>query len=168
MSTDVIKVGSLHDRRLIELAARGKTPEEMAEVTGLDPFECIARLKYVLESMDTWSPTEMSKIILVQMQDVLGRLQDAFDENRDPRMASAVAASLKGISDHYMRMRELAMREDEVIGKHQEKILRLMIENAYNPVRDWVARKFDASPDTLLEMDDVFVGALRRADSGTR
>ena len=167
-SKEIAHIGSAHDRRLIELAARGKTPEEMSEATGLDPFECVDRLKYVLTSMDIWSATEMSKIILVQMQELLGDLRDAFDSDPDPRMATALASAMKNVSEHYMKMRDLAMREEEIIGKQQEKILRLMIENAYNPVRSWVEERFNATPQDLEDMDDVFVGALRRADSGTR
>lgn len=159
---------SLIDERLVDLAARGKSANEMSEITGLDPAECLMRVRNTLASIDQWSATEMSKLILIQMQDILNVFKDEFDRSPNPRMADAVAKNLKNISEHYMKMRELTLKEEGLLGEMQSQMLKLYIELAYNPVRAYVGKKFNATSQELDEMDAVFVNAMKEADSGTR
>lgn len=159
---------TLTDQRLVELAAQGKTAEEMSQITGLDAAECLVRVRNSLSAIDQWTPTEMSKLILLQMQEMLAQFKSAFEKKPTAQMADSVAKSLKNISDHYLKMRDLTIREEGIIGEQQKQILKLLLELAYNPVRDWVAREFGATPAQLDDMDAIFVQALREADNGSR
>lgn len=137
-------------------------------MTGVPADVAVIRIQNALSGVDQWSATEMSKLLLIQMQSMTELFQREFERTLDPKMAEVLTKNVKAVSDHYMKMRELAIKEEGLIGEQQRQLLRLFMEMAYVPVREWVADTFDARPDQLTEMDKIFVEAMKDKNNETR
>lgn len=156
---------SIRDSQLIDFAAKGMSFEDMANRTGQDPVQIARRIRHIINSIDQWTAIEMSKIIMLQMQDVLGTIKNRMESNSaSPEWAETTVKTLKTVSDHYMKMRELTLKETELIGDTQMRGLKMLMESAYQPLRAHLA---DTYPDVNLhEVDMVFISALRQANDG--
>lgn len=137
-------------------------------MTGVPADVAVIRIQNALSGVDQWSAVEMSKLLLIQMQSMTELFQREFERTLDPKMAEVLTKNVKAVSDHYMKMRELAIKEEGLIGEQQRQLLRLFMEMAYVPVREWVADTFDARPDQLTEMDKIFVEAMKDKNNETR
>lgn len=137
-------------------------------MTGVPADVAVIRIQNALSGVDQWSAVEMSKLLLIQMQSMTELFQREFERTLDPKMAEVLTKNVKAVSDHYMKMRELAIKEEGLIGEQQRQLLRLFMEMAYVPVREWVADTFDARPDQLTEMDKIFVQAMKDKNNETR
>ena len=156
---------SIRDGQLIDYAAKGMSFEDMAAKTGQDPVKIAQRLRHIVNSIDMWSAVEMSKIIMLQMQDVLGTIKSRMESQAtSTEWAETTVKTLKAVSDHYMKMRELTLKETELIGDAQMRGLKMLLESAYQPLRAFLGEKY---PDMdLQEIDMVFISALRQASDG--
>lgn len=153
---------SIRDTRLIDYVARGKTFEEIGLEFGVDPIVVSQRVYQIINSVDQWTATEMSKIIMIQMQDTMGTIKDRMEDRvYDVEWAEASVKMLKTISDHYMKMRDLSLKETELLGDVQLRGLKLLMEAAYQPMRDYIT---DNYPEVnITTVDNIFIDSLRNA-----
>ena len=137
----------------------------MAAKTGQDPVKIAQRLRHIVNSVDMWTAVEMSKIIMFQMQDVLSTIKARMEaQPANAEWAEATLKTLKTVSEHHNKMRELSLKETELIGDAQMRGLKMLLEAAYQPLRVYIA---EAYPDVnLSELDQVFITALRQANDG--
>ena len=156
---------SIHDSKLIDLAARGYTFHDIAERVGADPVWVAQRIRQILDSVDQWSAVEMSKIIMLQMQDVLGFIKSRMENSpADAQWADATVKTLKTVSEHYMKMREITLKEVELLGHAQMRGMKMLFEAAYQPLREHLA---DYYPEVYLQqVDRIFIESLGRANNG--
>ena len=159
------KVGtslSIRDAQLIDYAAKGMTFQDIAEVTGIDPVVVARRIHEILDGIDYWSSLEMSKIIMLQMQEMMGSIKERMDDSwTDPDWAETGVKMIKTISDHYMKMRELALKETEKMGEAQLRAVKYLMEAAYQPLRDHLTDNYPGVD--IVQVDRVFINALRDA-----
>lgn len=155
---------SIRDAQLIDYAARGMTFQDISENTGLDPTVVARRIHEILEGIDYWSSLEMSKIIMLQMQEMMGSIKERMDKNwGDSDWAETGVKMIKNISDHYMKMRELALKETEQMGEAQLRAVKYLMEAAYQPLRDHLTDNYPAVD--IVQVDHVFINALRDASN---
>lgn len=153
---------SIRDSKLIDLAARGMSFEDIAEEIGADPVVVARRIRMIIGAVDQWSALEMSKIIMLQMQDVMATIKQRMEADPyNEAWADTTVKTLKTVSDHYMKMRELALKETEMIGDSQLRGLKLLMESAYTPMRQYIT---DNYPEVnVTTMDNIFINSLREA-----
>ena len=134
----------------------------MAEQIGADPVVIARRLREIITAVDQWSALDMSKLIMLQMQETLGTIKGRMEHNKtDAQWAETTTRMLKTVSEHYMKMRELALRETEMIGDAQMKGLKLLLESAYQPMRAYITETY---PDVDMTVaDNIFINSLREA-----
>lgn len=134
----------------------------MAEQIGADPVVIARRLREIITAVDQWSALDMSKLIMLQMQETLGTIKDRMEHNKtDAQWAETTTRMLKTVSEHYMKMRELALRETEMIGDAQMKGLKLLLESAYQPMRAYITETYPEVDMTVV--DNIFINSLREA-----
>lgn len=134
----------------------------MGSHLGADPVVIARRLREIISAVDQWSALDMSKIIMLQMQETLGNIKDRMDSNKnDVKWAEASTQMLKTVSEHYMKMRDLALKETELISDAQMKGLKVLLESAYQPMRSYIVETY---PNVDMSVaDDIFISALRNA-----
>ena len=153
---------SIRDAQLIDYAAKGMTFQDIAEATGLDPVVVARRIHEILDGIDYWSSLEMSKIIMLQMQEMMGSIKERMDAAwGDSDWAETAVKMIKTISDHYMKMRELSLKETEKMGEAQLRAVKYLMEAAYQPLRDHLTDYYPAVD--IVQVDQVFINALRDA-----
>ena len=155
---------SIRDGQLIDYAAKGMSFEDMAAKTGQDPVKIAQRLRHIVNSIDMWSAVEMSKIIMLQMQEMMGSIKERMDASwGDSDWAETGVKMIKNISDHYMKMRELALKETDQMGQAQLRAVKYLMEAAYQPLRDHLTDNYPAVD--IVQVDHVFINALRDASN---
>lgn len=150
---------SILDSKLIDLVAAGATPQDIEDKLGVPAAQAMKRVRDIINSIDQWTAVEMSKIIMLQMQDVLGYIKKRMEGSSEVEWSDSTVRMLKAVSDHYMKMRELTIKENELIGDAQLRGMKILIEESYQPLRNHLAEN---NPEVDLdELDRVFIHALR-------
>lgn len=145
MSEGSILPASSIDRRLISLAAKHATPEEMSDgVLGkLTPAQAVDRVKSILSSKDVWTEMEERQLLMVQMQEHLAWLQK--NRNND-KVLSSLPRMFKLIAEALDKSR---INLDDVSGK-------LATEHANYFVSGFVLG-FEKILKTLAEREDITI-----------
>lgn len=150
---------SILDSELIDLVAAGATAQDLEDKLGIPAAQAMKRVRDIINSIDQWTAVEMSKIIMLQMQDVLGYIKKRMENSSEVEWSDSTVRMLKAVSDHYMKMRELTIKENELIGDAQLRGMKVLIEETYQPLRSHLG---EHNPEVdLEELDRVFIHALR-------
>lgn len=68
------------DERLLELAAAGKSAQEMAADTGMPAAKALLRVKQILRERDAWSEVERRQLLMDDLYELKRKVQE---QNRD-------------------------------------------------------------------------------------
>lgn len=68
------------DERLLELAADGKSAQEMAAATGLPAAKALLRVKEILRERDAWSEVERRQLLMDDLYDLKRKVQEQNDD----------------------------------------------------------------------------------------
>ena len=70
---------TLKDHQLLQLAANGKSPIEIAEETGIAPEAVALRIRELLSSRDIWNDLEREKLLIHSIYELKTRLEKNID-----------------------------------------------------------------------------------------
>lgn len=79
MSKEVSTVITLMDKKMLGLAANGKSAEEISEETGVDPESVLLRVKELIGSRNVWDNVERENLLLQSIYDLKAKLEKNFE-----------------------------------------------------------------------------------------
>jgi DNA-binding Lrp family transcriptional regulator len=128
------------DNKLLSMAR--KSPQEIAEATGLKPEEVASRVKKLLAARDWLTEREEERLILIEAADLKEQAMDALSEARIGEDWSSVAnvalKSLKLVADRLDARRKLVDSDIQRITQHQAKLFGDAFEVALIDVVDTI------------------------------
>jgi hypothetical protein len=157
-----VEVRSAVDGKLLSLARR--SPEEIAELTGLDARFVASRISELLESRDWLSDRQQERLLLEEIADlkdeVMARMRVA-DERDFAQVANVALRTLKLISERLDSRRKLIDADINEITAAQARVF----GKAFDLALSYVVDSFKALEEVPAEEDvDVIVReGLKRA-----
>ena len=157
-----LEVRSAVDGKLLSLAR--KSPEEIAELTGLDARFVASRISELLESRDWLSDRQQERLLLEEIADlkdeVMARMRVA-DERDFAQVANVALRTLKLISERLDSRRKLIDADINEITAAQARVF----GKAFDLALAYVVDSFKALEEVPAEEDvDVIVReGLKRA-----
>ena len=157
-----VEVRSAVDGKLLSLAR--KSPEEIAELTGLDARFVASRISELLESRDWLSDRQQERLLLEEIADlkdeVMARMRVA-DERDFAQVANVALRTLKLISERLDSRRKLIDADINEITAAQARVF----GKAFDLALAYVVDSFKALEEVPAEEDvDVIVReGLKRA-----
>ena len=157
-----VEVRSAVDGKLLSLARR--SPEEIAELTGLDARFVASRISELLESRDWLSDRQQERLLLEEIADlkdeVMARMRVA-DEKDFAQVANVALRTLKLISERLDSRRKLIDADINEITAAQARVF----GKAFDLALAYVVDSFKALEEVPAEEDvDVIVReGLKRA-----
>lgn len=151
------------DEKLLSLAR--KSPQEIADLTGLEPGYIAERIAYLLDSKDWLNDRQEERLLLIEA----GALKDrAFSMLQDvgPQefagVANVVLKSLRLVSERLDARRKLVDEDiDRITVAHAK-----MFAEAFDSALRFIVqgfKAFDGVPSSS-EVDDLVEAGLRRAE----
>lgn len=168
--TDNSRELSRTDRKYLDLAAQGLSPEEIAEkVPGEQSSASIAlRIKQLLAARSGWlTIAEEQALHLHDLQRLKDKAEDLMSGEDATRAITGVAALMQQIGQ---RLDIAHARSDETLGairKAQAREFAAALELMYQGVARKLAKKYPEvdKNELMLLMGDEFSGAVARIDS---
>lgn len=106
---------SLLDETLLRAAAAGKSGEEIERLTGIPAAQAVVHVKNLLQRRDVWSDVERRQLLIHELNELKGSLQQNAVEFKDPVSARLLLQTLS----------ELGRRLDSQQVQIDEQVLRL-------------------------------------------
>lgn len=151
---------ALQDRRLIDLAANGLSPEEIEKQTGVPGAEVVVRIRDILRSRDIWTDLERRQLLLHSAHKLKDKVEK-FLAADDPKSVQAYLNTLKVVSDMLDKQGAISDDEIERVTRAQAAKMILLIEAGYGRARELLAEEYP-NVDTAL-LDAAFHEGLREA-----
>lgn len=155
---------TLLDKRLLELAAQGASPEEMALDTGLPggAQEAYTRVAGILKQRDVWGEIQQRQLLLHSAFAIKGQLERWLDSspNFSKDQVTAYLQTLRLLSDILERHTNATKDQmDKVVDAHKMFLIG-MVEKLSQVALDNLHAKH---PDIdLVEIDGVFQEAISK------
>lgn len=130
------------DRRLLEMAAAKRSPEEMGEELSMPPARAAQRVREILSSRDWLSRAEEEALLIQEMTDLkesLKRLVERFDDAEylhglDPRYIAMLSKVMGDLMKAVEQRRKAAQSERISIRSAHAKLVVVAIERAFTHV----------------------------------
>lgn len=168
MDQEIVSVGSnrrtagesLLDRKLVDNAASGMSPSQLAANYGLTPEQAITQVKNALAEQDVWTLVERKKLVIHSLMAVKAEFEKYL----------SVMVTDKAMTSNYLRLLEIvatrldkeAQFTDEELNKvtaSQKRLIISAVETGYYSVRQYLK---DYHPDVdLAEIDAEFRRGLQ-------
>lgn len=152
------------DEKLLSLARR--SPQEIAEVTGLEPQYVAERISFLLDSKDWLSDRQEERLLLIEaasLKDRAFEMLEATGPQEFAGVANVVLKSLRLVSDRLDARRKLV---DDDIGKITRAHAKMFAEAFDTALRFIVEgfKAFDGVPSDD-EVDQLVEQGLRKAEN---
>lgn len=155
MSKEVGTIVTLMDKKVLNLAANGKSAEEIAEQTGIAPETVILRVKELIGSRNVWDNVERENLLLNSIYELKEKLEDNFQAVMgDPKLLENYRKTLEMLGQRLEARSQIneadLMRVSEA---HARKMISL-INAGYYAARKRLSSEY---PTVDLSMiDDAF------------
>lgn len=152
------------DEKLLSLARR--SPQEIAEVTGLEPQYVAERISFLLDSKDWLSDRQEERLLLIEaasLKDRAFEMLEATGPQEFAGVANVVLKSLRLVSDRLDARRKIV---DDDIGKITRAHAKMFAEAFDTALRFIVEgfKAFDGVPSDA-EVDELVEAGLRKAEN---
>jgi len=156
MGSELTSNRSAIDAKLLSYAR--KSPQEIAELTGLDARFVAERISFLLESRDWLSDRQQERLLLEEIADLKDMIMERVrfaDEKDFAGIANVALRTLKLISERLDSRRKLVDADINEITAAQARLFGKAFDMALSHVTDGVKRLGE-------DIDDVFVDELVR------
>jgi hypothetical protein len=150
----------LQDRRLIDLAANGASPEEIENSLGIPAAEAVVRVREILRSRDVWDEVERRQLLLHSAHKLKAKIEEGLDLD-SPEAVRTYLATLKMVGEMLDKSGRLTEEELERVTQAQAQKMIQLIEAGYGHARRLLAEEF---PHVDIDkVDAAFHEGLREA-----
>lgn len=152
------------DEKLLSLARR--SPQEIAEVTGLDAQYVAERISFLLDSKDWLSDRQEERLLLIEaasLKDKAFEMLDGTGPQEFAGVANVVLKSLRLVSDRLDARRKLVDDDIGKITRAHGKMFAEAFDTALRFIVDGF-KAFDGVPDDV-EIDALVEQGLRKAEN---
>lgn len=152
---------SLRDARLLELAANGRSAEEMGALLGIKPAKALIRVKELLQARDIWTDIEQRQLLLSDLYQLKEQMQDQMRHGVDPKDAGVLLKTIKTIGDILDRQGKITEEELTKITQTQARALVGLVQAAMGRAEDLLREKYPYVD--IGEIHDAFQVGLQTA-----
>ena len=145
---------SAMDSRLLGLAR--KSPEEIAEITGLDAKYVAERITHLLESRGWLSDRQEERLLLEEITDLKDEVMSRMklsDDQTFSATANVALRALKLISERIDSRKRLVEQDINEITQAQARVF----GSAFDKALTYIVREFKEADEPDAEMVDAFV-----------
>lgn len=146
---------SLLDETLLRAAAAGKSGEEIERLTGIPAAQAVVHVKNLLARRDVWSDVERRQLLIHELNELKGSLQQNAVEFKDPVSARLL---LQTLSELGRRLDAQQVQVDEQVlrlSEFQQGILLRAMDAALGFAKRELAERY---PDVDAQVLDELVG----------
>lgn len=152
---------SLLDKRLVEMAANGATPDEMEESAFIPAAQAITRVKEILASQDIWDEVEQRRLAVYSLQKLKGQVEASGIDATNPKMVEAYTKLLAMVDRLQSKTAAISDSELERLAVMQASRFVQVFEMAYGRARQLLSQDY---PEVDLgRIDDVMWEGLRQS-----
>lgn len=152
---------SLFQRKLLDAAANGDTPEEMSEQFFIPAAQAVATVRALLASQDVWDEIEQRKLNTHSLKRMKAEIEKATVDVSNPKHIESYTKLILAIDRITDKPMKITDAELERVGQAQAKALLQMMEMAYNRAKQLLAADFPFLD--LTDVDQAFNEGLRDA-----
>lgn len=146
---------TLRDEKLLQLAANGKSLQEIGAETGMAPEKVGVRIKEIIKSKDIWDDIEREKLLMHSLYDLKDRLEKNFDALvGDPKLLDSYRKTLELLGNRLDTRNALNVKDIERVTEAQGRRMMKIIEGGYFRARAVLSNLY---PDAdLKQIDSAF------------
>lgn len=152
---------SLLDKKLLDAAANGATPNELEEQFFIPAAQAVAQIKHLLSQRDIWDEMEQRKLLIHSLMSRKAEIEKMIVEVENPKVLQAYSNLILAIDKIADKPMKITDAELEKVGQAQAKALLQMMEMAYNRAKQLLAVDFPFLD--LTDIDQAFNDGLRDA-----
>ena len=162
MGSELSSSRSAIDAKLLAYAR--KSPEEIAELTGLDARFVAERISQLLESRDWLSDRQQERLLLEEISDLKDMIMERVrfaDDREFSNVANVALRTLKLISERLDARRKIVDADINEITQAQARLFGRAFDMALSHVTDGVKRLGENIDDTFV--DELVREGLKKA-----
>lgn len=150
---------ALVDRKLLDLAANGYSPDEIAAETYIPPEQAVARIKELLASHDVWDEVETRRLAVHSLQRLKAQVEAVIDPS-NPKAVEGLTKTVLAIDKLQSKTAAISDSELERLAVLQASRIVQLFEMAYGRARALLSEEY---PEVDLgRIDDVMLAGLQQ------
>lgn len=144
---------TLMDRKILTLAANGKSAEEISEDTGIAPEKVILRVKDLIGSRSVWDNTERENLLLHSIYELKAKLEGNMNALiGDPKLLESYRKTLELLGQRLEARSQLNEADLLKISDAHARKMVALIQAGYYHARAALSRDY---PDVDLSVIDA-------------
>lgn len=134
---------SLLDEKLLDLAANGKSAQEIGKTTGMSPERALLRVREILASRDVWDDVEREKLLLHDLYTLKAKLGDNLENIiTNPQQLDQYRKTLELLSATLEKRSRANNTDLEKVTMAQGRLLIRLIEAGYSAARKMLEAEY--------------------------
>ena len=132
MGKDVYKGLSLRDQRILDMASRGKTAEQIASELAVPPARIVQEMDRLTKNVDWMSDLQKYKLQMHNLWRLMGSLQEAAESGHDSKITQQYIEAMKTAFDQLeKRSAKVDADLDRVNAAQAAKLMEIVEKSFY-------------------------------------
>ena len=149
----------LRDKHLLDRAASGWSPEEIAADTGMEPLAVYSKVSSLLASRDLWSEIQKRQLLLHSVYTLKSKLENWLDDEIfDKDKVASYLQTLRLIGDTLERNTKATEGQVEAVVEAHKGFMLGMLQRLSVAVVDRVHEKYPTIE--MEEIDGIFTEVI--------
>lgn len=143
---------TLMDRKMLTLAANGKSADEIAEETGLAPEKVILRVKELVNSRNVWDSVERENLLLHSIYELKAKLENNMNALiGDPKLLESYRKTLELLGSRLESRSQLNEADLLKISDAHARKMVTLIQSGYYHARSALQREYPEVDLTVID-----------------
>lgn len=142
---------SLRDSRIIELATKGYTAEQIGAELSIPPIRVVAEVDRLTKSMDWLTELQRLKLATRALWSLIGEIKDLAESGNDEKMTKNYLEALKIAFDQVDRQRQIAGADIERVEAAHARVFVEIIEKSFYHALGTLTAKMPDLPKDIIE-----------------
>ena len=156
---DVASVLALQDKHLLDRAALGWSPAEIAADTGMEPIDAYNKVTALLQSRDLWDEIQKRQLLLHSVYTLKSKLENWLDDEIfDKDKVASYLQTLRLIGDTLERNTKATEGQVEAVVEAHKGFMLGMLQRLSVAVVDRVHEKYPTIE--MEEIDGIFTEVI--------
>jgi hypothetical protein len=151
---------SLRDQKVLDLAYKGYTAEEIAAEVHAPPETVVRELDRLTGSLDWLTDLQRMKLLTHGVQSLLGALKEKAESGHDALITTAYINAIKLAFDQLERQSAKIDADIERVQAAQARVLVDIVDRAFYFTLGKLEKRLEGSGIPRAEVEDTFRGAL--------
>lgn len=142
---------TVRDKKLIQAAADGLSPEEMEIKFGIPAAQCLVQIKTILAQRDVWTEVERKQLLLHDLYELKAKIQEQNKNYIDEKQGGVLLKVVTTIDNILSNQGKISEEELTKVTETNAKAMVRLISSAWKYARELLESEYPEADSKKIE-----------------